>query len=128
MKRVSRLVVSHGAVAVALVVIGTTHLLVGRVTSQHGVDPTDSPVWWWGWLVLPIVAAIAGVVAPRFGGTWGWLLVLPQLGYLVFSVIRYFWFDSDEGGPLWPIGLMLLLVLGALCWTAGMIAAKCRTG
>ena len=48
---------------------------------DHGRQLVNAGAWWWGWLAIPIVAALLGVlVRRRDRGPGPWLLAVPPAG------------------------------------------------
>lgn len=67
-------------------------------------------------VALPVMILLCAATAfLRRGRVWLWAVavVVPQMLAL---------FARGEAGPLWLVGVFVFLLIGALCWTAGILA------
>ena len=89
---------------------------------DHGRQLVNAGAWWWGWLAIPVVAALLGVLARRRG-------VGPGRGSSPSSCWhRWPWRSwpttasrtTARRPAYWPVGWTLLVVLGVLCTAAGL--------
>jgi hypothetical protein len=86
---------------------------------DHDRQLLNAGVWWWGWLVLPVLAVVLRAAARRRGGRPGpWavavLLVIPMTATFVLHDVV-----DDRSPAYWPVGWPLLAVLCAICAAAG---------
>jgi hypothetical protein len=108
------------ATRVALLAGGTLWVLALELTTDNG-DPFDSPLYWWGWLVLPVCAFIgARLGVERTLLAWGITLALPLACWtLVGGTLLS---SQDEGASFWIVGELFVFV-----W-AGLIAMGAAIG
>lgn len=113
-------------VAVAVVSVGAAYLALLKSTtpSQEG-DFFDGPWFWWGWLVLPAIAAGAAWIDAKGSAYWGWLVVAPQaVATVVEGTLLH---DPNQGASFWPVGLIFVGLLGCLASGAASLGAAART-
>ncbi|MFI6599406.1 hypothetical protein ACIBHX_24405 [Nonomuraea sp. NPDC050536] len=97
-----------------MVAAGTGLLLLCLVTGADVAPDAarevfDSPILIPSFLLLAVLAGLAGWQAPRMGFLYGPLAAAPFLVHFVVGVIRN---RGDQG--LWPIGLIYLIGLTVL--------------
>lgn len=105
--------------------VGIVHFVLLKATtrSQEG-DFFDSPWFWWGWLVLPAIAAGAAWIDAEGAPYWGWLLVLPQaVAVVVEGALLH---DPAQGASFWPVGLLFVALLGLLAFGAARLSRTAR--
>lgn len=113
------------AVAGAVITLGIAYfaLLKSTTGSQEG-DFFDSPWFWWGWLVLPGIAAGAAWIDAEGAAYWGWLVVVPQaVAAVVEGALLH---DPSQGASLWPVGLLFVAFLGFLASGAARLGCRAR--
>ena len=87
---------------------------------DHGRQLVNAGAWWWGWLAIPMVAALLGVlVRRRDHGPGPWLLAVLLLAPMAIAFVAHDRLD-DRRPAYWPVGWTLLVVLGVLCTAAGL--------
>lgn len=96
----------------ALLAIGAIWVLVARLTTPPGKgdDFADSPLFLWGFLLLPAVAFFGA--RARFEPrplAWAALIPLPAALWTLLGGTVFF--DDDQGASFWIVGEMFLLVL-----------------
>ena len=89
-------------------------MFVGALAlTSGGMDMFESPLWWPGWIMLPIVAGLLCYSSPKVRGLeMALALVGPQAAWVI--VKGAFLTSPEEGANLWPLGLMFVLALGGL--------------
>jgi len=98
-------------------------LLKSTTRSQEG-DFFDSPWFWWGWLVLPVIAAGAAWIEAEGAAYWGWLVVVPQaVAVVVEGALLH---DPGHGASFWPVGLLFVAFLGFLASAAARLGRTAR--
>ena len=113
------------AVAGAVISVGTAYLVLLKATtrSQEG-DFFDSPWFWWGWLVLPAIAAGAAWIEAEGSAYWGWLVALPQAVAVVVEGV--FLHDPGRGASFWPVGLLFVVFFALVASFAARLARSAR--
>ena len=87
---------------------------------DHGRQLVNAGAWWWGWLAIPIVAALLGVlVRRRERGPGPWLLAVVLLAPMAVAFVAHDRVDHRRPA-YWPVGWTLLVVLGVLCTAVGL--------
>lgn len=93
---------------------------VGSVTwrvldaTAPGDDFFDSDLYWWTWIALPLVGAVAGALrsGPWRPLVWAASLMGPSmLANLYIGTIGH---DPDDGASLWMVGEIFLIVTGTM--------------
>ncbi|WP_433509404.1 hypothetical protein ACQP2T_36285 [Nonomuraea sp. CA-143628] len=99
--------------ALVLVVVGAVAVALCVATSPVASAEApreffDSPFLLPAFLVLAVLAGLAGWFAPQVGFLWGLLAAAPFYVYFASGVVR----ELREGGQgLWPVGLLYLVGL-----------------
>lgn len=96
-----------------------------RLTSPSS-DFFDGPLWWWGYLALPGIAALVGALNPHTrAALYGIALIAPQaVDLLLFVTVL-----SDPGeAEFWLVGLMFLFALCVLTACAAVLTSELTHG
>ena len=97
---------------------GTVYIVACHLTAP-GNDGFDSPLWKWGWLVLPLVAALAGAIRSTPSAAYSGALIGPQALYTVlFGAVLH---DPDEGASFWMVALLFIGILFVIAGSAQML-------
>lgn len=108
-------------VALALLIVGTVLAVALWVTTDSpDNDPFDSPLFWWLWIGVPVLAGIAGMAFPRLSAWWGFIVVAPLM-VLVFVEGRVLY--DGVGESFWVIGEVIAFVLAAWATVGSMVGA-----
>ncbi len=101
-----------GAAAAAVLLVALLYwAVVSRVA--HVAEPWDAPAYWYGCYPGALLLSATG------GRVIGW-----RAGAIVIGAqAPMMWLGGAAGGPLWPLGLVILL---ALALPAIVIAALAR--
>ena len=106
-------------VAVLALVVGIAWTAL-TWAGDHGREIVNAGAWWWGWLALPVVAALLGVLARHRGrGPEPWLLAVVLLAPMAVGFVAHDQVE-DRRPAYWPVGWTLLVVLGVICTAAGL--------
>jgi hypothetical protein len=76
--------VEDAALAAGLLLLGTGYMLISYVTDPIGSGFVNSPFWLVGFLALPAVALVGGILFGRSGAFVGWL-VAPHVAAVVLQ-------------------------------------------
>jgi hypothetical protein len=77
----------------------------------------DAPLYW---PVVALTSFVLGLIAPVRAWRWGLALAAGQFGALLAESL-------DGAGNLLPLGLILLVALGAVCAILSWLGGKLRT-
>ena len=86
-------------VAVVALVVGAVWATLTWL-GDHDRELVNAGIWWWGWIAVPVAAALLAVLVRRRGGPGPWLLAL----LLVAPMAVAFVLHDRAGGP--PTGLL----------------------
>jgi hypothetical protein len=109
--------------AVAAVAIGAAWAAISWA-NDHGRQLVNAGAWWWGWLALPVAAAVLGAWARRRGpAVDAWLvaalLVAPmEVAFAAHDAL------TDRRPAYWPVGTVLLVVLAVICTAAASAVGR----
>ncbi len=108
-------------VAVAVGAVWATLTWLG----DHDRELVNAGIWWWGWIAVPIAAALLAVLVRRRGGPGPWLLALLLVAPMAVAFVLH---DraADRRPAYWPVGWTLLAVLAALCAAVGLARRSTR--
>ena len=110
--------------ALALIVGGAWATLTW--VGDHGSQLVNAGAWWWGWLAVPVAAALLAALARRRGtGPAPWLLAVLLLPPMAVAFIAHDRLE-DRRPAYWPVGWTLLVVLVAICAVAGLARDRPR--
>jgi hypothetical protein len=85
---------------------------------DHGRELVNAGAWWWGWLAVPVVAAVLGALGRgRRAGPEPWLVAALLLAPMAITFVAHDRLD-DRRPAYWPVGWTLLVVLGVICTVA----------
>jgi hypothetical protein len=88
--------------------------------TDHGGSLTSSPLWLWGWVLVPVAAALLARTGDEH-------LAIISAGLCVPMVVAFIARGDPVGDPgpaSWPIGALMCLALAAICWAAGRAARR----
>src|SRR5687767_13668161 len=88
-------------------------------------DPFDSPLYWWSWLVMPVIAAGVAIARPS--------IEPPRLviALVVPMMVATAWMgtvghDDSDGVSFWPVAEVFLLIQALVTFAAASAAARLR--
>ena len=92
---------------------------------DHDRDLVNAGIWWWGWIGVPIAAALLAALVRRRGGPGPWLLALLLVAPMAVAFVLH---DraEDRRPAYWPVGWTLLAVLAAICAAVGLARRSAR--
>jgi hypothetical protein len=92
---------------------------VGCWASEAQDDLLSSPLWIWGWILLPLAAVALGRIGDDPGAV-GAGLVAPMAAAFVLHGDP----PNDPGPASWPIGVLLVVALGGICTAAAVTGRR----
>jgi hypothetical protein len=96
-------------VALSVVAFQSAYFWASVATSQIGDDPFDSPLYWWSWLITPVLGMTLGLIFPLVRcRVWMWVIVVPTM--LGVALVGTVFHDPDEGASLWVVGEVFVVV------------------
>ena len=100
-------------------------VLLLLTTSSPERDPFDSPLLWWGFVVLPSIAA-AGTASGLEDSSLAWAIGLAGPSGVFAFVAGTILHDPDRGASFWLLGEVTVVVLAALVFAGSAVGDHLR--